>query len=310
MRKLSLTHINSAFNQEIQIDFTHCDIDGTRYTLINLTDRGTAWSEMHIVANQNMETMKSSVERYWICTHGAPHALSGDDAYDKPNFHEFLKQHSITYRPRPARRHNKLGSVERKNQTVKSIIRKLDNEITTADAKKIVARAVFLSNMFSGSSKMSSFELAKGYTPSIIGIPSSRVTPELLQAHREQAATRALQKLLHTKNPSVLQSSILQPGDPVWVFYETSSKAKKREWVKSTVVKAEQHRVLARRSTKGPPMRVAYEDIRIAPSSQLTQDLMSQTVEEELAADDFVAPEASTEAMYNHRHDGGSSDRG
>lgn len=114
MGKLSLTHINSAFNQEIQIDFTHCDIGGARYTLLNLTDRGTAWSEMFIVANQNMETMKSSVERDWICIHGAPHALSGDDAYDKPNFHKFLKQHNITYRPRPARRHNKLGSVERK----------------------------------------------------------------------------------------------------------------------------------------------------------------------------------------------------
>lgn len=57
-------------------------------------------------------------------------------------------------------------------------------------------------------------------------------------------------------------------------------------------------------------MRVAYEDIRIAPSSQLTKDLMSQTVEQELAADDFVTPEARTEAMYYHPYDGGSSDRG
>ena len=286
MRKVSLTHVNSAFNQEIQIDFTHCDIRGTRYTLINMTDRGTVWTEMCIVEKQNIDTMKSSVKRYWICVHGAPGALFADDAYDKPNFHTFLKQHNIVYKPRPARRHNKLGCVERKNRTVKAIIRKLDNEITDADAETIVARAVFLSNLFSGSRKLNSFQLAKGYTPPILGIPSSRVTTELLQAHKEQAATRAMQTLLHSKNPTVLPSNILQPGVPVWVYYETSSKTKKKEWVKASVVNAEQHRVLARRSKKGPPMRVAYEDIRVAPNSQLTQDLMSQTVEEALAADD------------------------
>ena len=64
MRKLSLTHVNFAFNQEIQIDFTHCDIRGTRYTLINMTDRGTACTEMRVVERQDMNTMKSSVERY------------------------------------------------------------------------------------------------------------------------------------------------------------------------------------------------------------------------------------------------------
>lgn len=286
MRKVSLTHINSAFNQEIQIDFTHCDIRGTRYTLINITDRGTAWTEMRIVEIQNMNTMKRSVERYWICIHGAPVALSGDNAYDKPISHTFLKQHSILYKPRPSRRHNKLGCLQRKNRTVKAIIRKLDNGITDADAKMTLASPLFLSNLFSGSRKLNSFQPATGYTPSILGIPSSPVTAELLQAHKEQAATRTLQTVLHSKNPAILHSTILQTGDAVRVYYETSSKSKKKEWVKESVVSAEKHRVLARRSKKGPPLRVAYEDIRMAPKSQFTQALMSHTVEEALAADD------------------------
>lgn len=33
-------------------------------------------------------------------------------------------------------------------------------------------------------------------------------------------------------------------------------------------------------------MRVAYDDIRVAPHSQLTQDLMFQIFKEALAADD------------------------
>ena len=82
MRKLYLTHVNSAFNQEIQIDFTHCYIRGTRYTLINMTESGTVWADIRIVEKQNMDTMKGNVESCWICIHGAPGALSGDDAYD------------------------------------------------------------------------------------------------------------------------------------------------------------------------------------------------------------------------------------
>lgn len=122
IRKISLTHVNAAFNQELQIDLTHCDIGGIRYTILNMTDRGTGWSEMRIVQNQNMNTMKHCVGQDWICAHGAPNAVLGDDAYDKADFRDFLKQHHITYKPRPSRRSNKLGSVEQKNGTIKAII--------------------------------------------------------------------------------------------------------------------------------------------------------------------------------------------
>lgn len=304
IRKVSLTYVNAAFNQELQIDFTHCDIGGVRYTLLNMTDRGTSWSEMRIVQNQNMKTMKICVEQDWICVHGAPNAVSGDDAYDKAEFRGFLKQHHIAYKPRPARRHNKLGSVERKNGTIKAIIRKLDSDLTDADAETIVARAVFLSNLFSGSRKLSSFQLVKGYTPSVLGIPSSRVTPELLQAHKEQTATRAIHTLLHSNNPNVVPSDVLKEGDPIWVYYETTSNSKKKGWVRATVVEAQQHRVLARRSTKGPPLRVAYEDVRPAPMSQLTQELMSRSLEDELETAN------NTEDMSNLPRDVDSSDRG
>jgi len=42
--------------------------------------------------------------------------------------------------------------------------------------------------------------------------------------------------------------------------------------------------VLARRSQRGPPLRVAYEDVRLAQTSPLAQELQSCTLEEELAA--------------------------
>lgn len=310
IRKISLTYVNAAFNLEVQVDFTHCTIRGDKHTLINMTDRGTGWSVMKIVDRQNIETMKRSIECDWFCMHGAPDTLSADDAYDKPEFHQFLKQHGINYKPRPARRHNKLGAVERKNKTIKAIIHRLDCEVTNANAETIIARAVFLSNLFSGSRKLSSFQLAKGYTPSLLGVPNSRISIELLEAHKEQAATRALQTLLNSKNPTHLQRDILKSGDHIWVYFETSSKAKKKGWVKATVVEAQEHRVLARRSMKGPPMRVAYEDVRVAPNSALTQELMAIPLEDELAIDDGDSPAGHAEAMHGLIGDDDSPERG
>ena len=308
--KVSLTYVNAAFNQEVQTDFMHCTMKNVKYTLINMTDRGTGWSETRIVPNQSVLTMQRNVEQFWICLHGAPQAFSADDAYDKPGFHTFLRQYSIVYKSRPSRRHNKLGTVERKNGTIKAIIGKLDSDITDADAETVVARAEFLSTLFSGSRKLSSFQLAKGYSPSILGIPSSRVTPELLNAHKEQAATRALQTLLNSRNNGTLPSQILKNRDPIWVYYDTSSKAKKNEWVKATVIETQQHRVLARRSTKDPPMRIAYEDVRVAPKSHLTQELMSCSLEDELATDDDCEHQVNTIIPEATSGNWVSSDRG
>lgn len=66
MRKNSLTYANAACHQEIQVDFMQCEIRGVRYKIMNMTDRGTGWSEMRIIANESVQTMTSCIERDWI----------------------------------------------------------------------------------------------------------------------------------------------------------------------------------------------------------------------------------------------------
>ena len=84
-----------------------------------------------------------------------------------------------------------------------------------------------------------------------------------------------MNKILHSKKYDIPYCEMLKKDVPIWVYYKTSSKAKKKGWIKAVVVEAHEPRVLARRSKRGPPLRVAYEDVGIAPASPLTEELMS-----------------------------------
>ena len=53
---------------------------------------------------------------------------------------------------------------------------------------------------------------------------------------------------------------------------------------KARAIEAKQHIVVARRSEKGPALKVAYENVRDAPTGALTEELMSGTLEDELDA--------------------------
>ena len=283
-RKVSLSHVNAAFNEEIQVDFLFVNLKGQNIVILIITDTGTGYSELIIAENRTAQVIVRVIEQSWVCRHGAPKALSADDEYNRRPILDYLRTHEIQFKARPARRHNKTGIVERKIGVVKSILYKLNDEVSTAAASSIVARAAFLSNLFSGNRLLSSFELARGFSPSIIGIPPSVVPQELLEAHREQVAIRALQRIAHSRAPAMPHSEIFSPGTPVWVFYRTTKQNEKDGWVEATIVEATEYFVLARRSQRGPPMRVAYEDLRLAPRNKLTKELLSCSLEDELQA--------------------------
>lgn len=227
-RKVSLTHVNEAFNEEIQMDFFFITIQGANLIILIITDTGTGFSELTIVESRHPDVFIREIERSWVCRHGAPNAVSADDEYNKKATHLYLRTHDIQFKPRPARRHNKTGIVERKIVTVKSILNKLNDEDTEAPVSVVVARAALLSNTFSGSRILSSFELVRGYSPSIASIPDKIISQDLLDAHREQVAIRALQRLLKSRAHNLPSVTMLQPNTPIWVYYRTSKQNEKR----------------------------------------------------------------------------------
>lgn len=88
-------------------------------------------------------------------------------------------------KPHLNRRHSKVRIIERKNGTIKWIIESLQLD-SLEDAQDIIEKGRFLSKMFSGSNAMSAFELARGYTPSILGSGSKAVTKGMLHFHTQK----------------------------------------------------------------------------------------------------------------------------
>lgn len=280
--KISLTHVNQHFNAEVQIDFTYIHIRGNKHVVLHIVDAGTAYSESAIVSDRRITTALKVIEEIWLNRHGAPDSISADDELDatqKKNLKTFLSSRHISFKPRPVRRHNKVGIAERKHGTLKRVLEKLQFDRTDAEDETILSRATFLSNVFAGSHMLSSFELARGFSPSMLGIPARLVTAELLSAHREQQATRALQRLMHARPIPDAPPPNLTAGNPIFFYYKSSKNNENDEWKSGRILAIERYYAVVQSDKTGRKTKVAYEDIRIKPQSELTRELMADTVE-------------------------------
>jgi len=268
-RKVSLSHIGDAFNQSVQVDFFFPKIRGITRTVLHMRDRGTGYSEIEAVPTRDLDDAATSFDRTWISRHGAPATVSGDPEFNHFAFKNLLKSHDVKFEARPARRHNKVGTVERKNAVLRLILQRLLLQCPDTTVSSLIARANFLGNLFSGSKVASSFEQARGYSPGLCGIRHSIVPPELIEAHQEQVASRALQRLLSSKSPQLLTPDALPKGTKIWALLKSG------DWEQLVVSEALQYYVVARRNGKGSPLNIAYEDIRLHPKSTFNQHLLN-----------------------------------
>lgn len=275
-RKISLTHVNMGFNVEIQADFTYLTIRGHVYPALHIVDTGTGYSALKIVQSRRAEILVNNLDIAWVFEHGAPEALSADDEFNRTPIRNALKCRSIQFNPRPARRHNKCGIVERKNGTVKRILEKLTNADSVSCPDLLVAKACYLSNCLYGNKILSAFEMAKGYAPSIAGIPSRIIPEELMRAHKRQAALRSLNRLLRSRDSRQLTAGDIKEGDKVAYFYNSSKASEKPEWRKGVVQKINSNIVEVSTGKKGRHGQVAYEDLRMMPQSELAKELLGE----------------------------------
>lgn len=109
-------------------------------------------------------------------------------------FRTAMAYFSVQFNPRPTRRHNKIGSVERKQAVVRALCLRLKQDAKVSNLEqavklsnitvaKVVLRSTFLRNILYGRKAVSSFEMARGYTPKIFGLRKCPVSESLLKAH-------------------------------------------------------------------------------------------------------------------------------
>lgn len=111
----------------------------------------------------------------------------------------------------------------------------------------------------------------------------------LLEAHKQTAASRAVNKVLRSHLYSCLTSNSLPAGTEVWIFYNTSKQNERTSWVKGTVIEANPHFVECSRHRKGQPMKVAYEDLRLVPRGKLAEEPQS-CIHEDIFDNESVQP--------------------
>jgi len=129
-----------------------------------------------------------------------------------------------------------------------------------------------LRNILYGSKKLSSFELVRGYTPQLVRLPQTQVSAELMVAHEEQVARRALRLVNKGRQPHVVKAEDLSRDEKVYYFKRGP---KFGTWELGFVRAIEPHFVSlsSKEEHQGKHIRAAFEDIRRVPKSSLLREL-------------------------------------
>lgn len=113
-KKISLTHVNERFNMEVQIDIAFEVIRNEKRMIFVITDMGTSFTEGSIINRKAAEATSKAIENLWILKHGASSSMWADEEFNRNKFKSLMQTHGIIFKPRPTRRRNKTGAVERK----------------------------------------------------------------------------------------------------------------------------------------------------------------------------------------------------
>jgi len=286
-RKVSFDKLIKGVNEHVQVDYFFITEISER-PILHARDKASGFSATRFVTSRDMEIAVTHFRRMWIDVHGPPRTVSGDPEFNNSRFKRALTEEGIKFEARPARRHNKIGVVEARHNSLRLICLRLFKDAEhyraargiTIPPADLLSKATFLANALRGNSKLSSFELARGYQPAFIGLPQTGVSKELFDAYREQTSIRTICKLLESRSPKLIKPSLLPRKTQV--FYFVKEPAKNRgKWKHGYVFRAEDHLVQVTSNARGAGAKslIAYEDIRLVPSSPLLLELAKLDLE-------------------------------
>lgn len=69
--KMPLKHVNEAFNEFLQVDYTVAYIEDEKYEILIMVDTRTAYGERYIAPSRSADHMNRMFDIMWLCRHGA-----------------------------------------------------------------------------------------------------------------------------------------------------------------------------------------------------------------------------------------------
>lgn len=80
-KKISVTHVNEAFNQSVQTDFLVVYVGKVKQYVLNIVCMGTGYEERSAVANRSAQTMIAKLECEWLYHPGSLSYFSSDPEF-------------------------------------------------------------------------------------------------------------------------------------------------------------------------------------------------------------------------------------
>lgn len=300
LRRVSLTkHLHPEGNRMLEIDHVShvlSMLPVVRERLcLSLACKSTGYGETPPVTSKSLPVAIAAIESTWILRHGAPEAIAGDPGLGGKVMTAFCEQHGIQWEARPPRRHNTIGVVERRNGVMRQVLERLvaGNDSLPAQNRVsdglLLGRANFLGNIILGDATLSSFQLLKGYQPSLVGLPTSTLSPTNIETHLQLTTSRALSRMLRAKNFNpYLQGSPLRVGQLINVHTQrhTGSSRGAIGWAKHRVCRVDKDMVasLPVHRTKGKLSLTSFADVRIPPQDPIAQSAFDFALQQPLSS--------------------------
>jgi len=267
MKKFSLSKFQREFNECIEMDIMYWG----KQMALHIVDTATGYSELVCINKRKLEVVLRKLDNCWFLRHGCPEEVRGDQEFDKKILQKWMSDRGARFTPLPARRHNKAGSVERKNRVVKDVLEKLDHDKKHASFQDKLVMAQFASNILYGNKMMSSFEMVRGYTPSVNGSGQKAIAPDVLRAHQEMTARRLLATMLKSK-PDWKPENDLQVGQNVLILLP-GGKRPRGKWEEMTITAIRDEYSITVGSGRKKRV-IAREDVRTLPKSDLADEVV------------------------------------
>jgi hypothetical protein len=272
--KVSLRRPTRGWNEKVVADLFYLpDLIG-KSPILHIRDKATGYSETCILSSRGKDVLLSAINMCWFHRHGSPQFFSADPEFSDlaPN----LELMGIGFMRAPARRHQMIGIAETRHRVLRRLVSRLTGfqhgHVLTAAER--LSHATFLSNIILGGKTISSFEQARGYFPSLYGLPCRSVSQEMLDLHRDSSMRRAMHLFLRSAHRQTLTHAALPSGTPVYYFVKPNTG--RGQWEKGFVESCPpgEPLVLVRaKHSRGPTRAIALQDIRLVPRTELAEEL-------------------------------------